>query len=82
MGLTEELYDLKKQLGRDIPQEILKEIGQFVQGLARSGIKKTSCQAEDKVPTFTLPNAKGHLISSKDLLVKGPMVLSFYRGVW
>ena len=82
MGLTEELYDLKKQLGRDIPQEILIEIGQFVQGLARSGIEKTSCQAGDKVPTFTLPNVKGQLISSKDFLAKGPMVLSFYRGVW
>ena len=82
MGLTEELNDLKKQLGRDIPQEILKEIGQFVQGLARSGIEKTSCQAGDKVPTFTLPNVKGQLISSKDFLAKGPMVLCFYRGVW
>ena len=82
MGLTEELNDLKKQLGRDIPQEILKEIGQFVQGLAQSGIEKTSCQAGDKVPTFTLPNVKGQLISSKDFLAKGPMVLSFYRGVW
>ena len=33
MGLTEQINDLKQQLGRDIPHETLKEIGQFVQGL-------------------------------------------------
>ena len=82
MGLTEELNDLKQQLGREIPREILKEIGQFVQGLARSGIEKTSCQAGEKAPSFALRNVKGQLISSKDILAKGPMVLSFYRGVW
>ena len=82
MGLTEELNDLKQQLGREIPPEILKEIGNFVQGLAQSGIEKTSCQPGDRIPFFTLPNVKGQLISSKEILAKGPMVLSFYRGVW
>ncbi len=82
MGLTEELNDLKQQLGREVPREILKEIGLFVQELARSGIEKTSCQAGDKLPSFTLPNVTGKMISSSDILAKGPMVLSFYRGLW
>lgn len=82
MGLTEELNDLKQQLGRDIPRETLEEIGQFVQGLVQSGIEKTSCQAGDKMPSFTLPNVSGRMVSSWDILAKGPMVLSFYRGVW
>jgi hypothetical protein len=82
MGLTEELNDLKQQLGRDIPRETLEEIGQFVQGLVQSGIEKTSCQAGDKMPSFMLPNVSGRMVSSWDILAKGPMVLSFYRGVW
>ena len=82
MGLTEQLNDLKQQLGREIPREILEEIGQFVQGLAQSGIEKTSCQAGDKAPSFILPNAAGQMVSSEDILSKGPMVLSFYRGAW
>ena len=52
MGLTEQINDLKQQLGREIPGEILEEIGQFLQGLAQSGIEKTSCQAGDKMPFF------------------------------
>ncbi len=82
MGLTEQLNDLKQQLGREVPHEILEEIGQFVQGLAQSGIEKTSCQAGAKVPSFALPNVAGQMVSSEDILSKGPMVVSFYRGIW
>lgn len=82
MGLTEQLNDLKQQLGREIPSEILKEIGQFVQELARSGIEKTSCQAGDRAPGFSLPNGTGRMVASGEILARGSMVLSFYRGVW
>ena len=82
MSLTEQLNDLKQQLGQEIPHEILVEIGQFLQGLAQSGIEKTSCQAGNKVPSFVLPNVAGEMVSSEALLAKGPMVISFYRGVW
>ena len=82
MGLTEQLNDLKQQLGREIPHEILVEIGQFVQGLVQSGIEKTSCQVGDKVPSFVLPNVAGQMVSSEDILAKGSVVLSFYRGIW
>jgi hypothetical protein len=82
MSLNEQLNDLKQQLGQEIPQAILEEIGQFLQGLAQAGIVNSSCQAGDKVPSFTLPNVAGEMISSVDILAKGPMVLSFYRGIW
>ena len=35
-----------------------------------------------KVPTFELPNPEGSLIALDDLLNKGPVVLTFYRGAW
>ena len=82
MSLTEQLNDLKQQLGQEIPQAILEEIGQFLQGLAQSGIVNSSCQAGDKVSSFTLPNVAGEMIFSEDILAKGPMVLNFYRGIW
>ena len=82
MGLTEEINDLKQQLGKDIPREILEEIGQFIQGLVETGIEKTSRQSGDKVVSFNLPNVSGKMVSPGDILAKGPMVLSFYRGVW
>jgi hypothetical protein len=82
MSLTEQLNELKKQLGREIPRETLEEIGRFVKGLVQSGIEKTSCSPGDTIPSFSLPNVRGDMVSSSDILAKGPMVLSFYRGVW
>ena len=33
-------------------------------------------------PSFSARNYDGRRISSKDLLAKGPLVLSFFRGAW
>ena len=82
MSLTEQLNDLKQQLGLEIPPEILAEIGHFVEGLVQSGIEKTSCQAGDRIPSFSLPDVSGKMVCSEEILAKGPVVFSFYRGVW
>ena len=33
-------------------------------------------------PAFALPNAAGETVRSADLLAKGPLVLTIFRGVW
>ena len=33
-------------------------------------------------PDFTLPNADGWPVGLTELLARGPLVLSFYRGRW
>lgn len=50
----------------------LEEAG-TVQGVLRVG---------DRLPEFTLPNAEGALVSSHDLLARGPLVVCFFRGEW
>ena len=36
----------------------------------------------DPMPPFLLPNAEGELVASADLLARGPLVVSFFRGGW
>jgi peroxiredoxin len=36
----------------------------------------------DPLPAFALPNAYGQEVRSADLLAKGPLVLTFFRGSW
>lgn len=36
----------------------------------------------EKAPDFSLPNAFGSQVRLTDLLSKGPVVLTFYRGAW
>jgi peroxiredoxin len=36
----------------------------------------------ERIPAFTLPDPFGELVSSDELLERGPLVISFYRGDW
>ena len=36
----------------------------------------------ERAPDFVLPNQRGEMVRLGDRLSRGPVVLSFYRGVW
>jgi len=50
--------------------------------LIESGQAQRASKAGDVAPEFTLFDSDGKPVSSRRLLAKGPLVLSFYRGVW
>jgi peroxiredoxin len=38
--------------------------------------------AGDKISAFSLPDTNGSLVSSTILLEQGPLIVTFYRGIW
>jgi peroxiredoxin len=54
----------------------------LVQSLVEADVVSGALKAGDLCPDFTLANAEGSLVSLKDYLARGPLVLSFYRGKW
>jgi peroxiredoxin len=50
--------------------------------LSRSGILDRSVKRGELAPDFSLPNSLGTSIQLTDLLTRGPVVPSFYRGNW
>jgi peroxiredoxin len=50
--------------------------------LIASGAARRALKASDRAPEFVLQDADGREVSSRDLLAKGPLVVTFYRGVW
>jgi peroxiredoxin len=50
--------------------------------LIASGQALNAKKAGDKAPEFTLEDQDGNPISLVSLLARGPVVVSFYRGVW
>jgi len=50
--------------------------------LIASGQAQRALKAGDHAPEFTLPDPDNKPVSSTTLLAKGPLVISFYRGVW
>ena len=54
----------------------------LVQSLRDAGVGTGALKAGDAAPEFALSTAEGRIVALADLLAKGPVVLSFYRGKW
>lgn len=63
-------------------QEQLAIIHRGTQALIESGQADRALKAGDVAPEFELEDADGNTVRSRDLLADGPLVVSFYRGVW
>ncbi|HLX00800.1 MAG TPA: peroxiredoxin-like family protein [Trinickia sp.] len=64
------------------PPEIHPVMERATAELIASGQAEHALRAGDKAPAFTLNDPNGTPVSSEELLAKGPLVISFYRGVW
>lgn len=50
--------------------------------LVASGQAARALKAGDAAPAFVLNDADGRPVDSRERLAKGPLVVTFYRGVW
>lgn len=50
--------------------------------LKASGLAEKALKAGAQAPAFTLKDPEGQAVNSRDLLAQGPLVLTFYRGIW
>lgn len=82
MKLQEKLDGIKAELQASIPPEAVAVMQRAAEELRASKILDKALKTGDKAPGFSLPNANGEIVSSKELLTKGPLVVSFYRGMW
>jgi peroxiredoxin len=64
------------------PPEIHPIMERATAELIASGATSRALKAGDKAPEFTLKDGDGNTVSSAELLAHGPLVVSFYRGVW
>jgi len=64
------------------PPEIHAVMERATAELIASGRAGRALKAGDRAPTFLLNDPDGKPVSSAELLAKGPLILSFYRGVW
>jgi hypothetical protein len=88
MSLQERLDAMKARFESRTPPydavspEMIKIMHRAVEDLRKSGIVEGALTVGDHAPDFTLSNAEGNDVRSRDLLAEGPLVVSFYRGVW
>lgn len=54
----------------------------FLARLDAGEVARQALRAGDRMPPFLLLDAEGRLVDSADLLARGPLVVTFFRGTW
>ncbi|MDE2238797.1 MAG: AhpC/TSA family protein [Rhodospirillales bacterium] len=66
----------------NVSPSVIETMHRATAELIASGAAGNALAAGGKAPAFTLKDPEGKPVSSASLLADGPLVLSFYRGVW
>lgn len=82
MSLKEQLEDYARSLREHAPSELQKANDVLIGHLRSSGMADCILTAGDLMPEFELADSDGGLWSSRELLDRGPVVVSFFRGDW
>jgi hypothetical protein len=82
MTLQERLDGIRAASKTRIPPEAQAVMQRSIDDLRASGIMSRIVRVGQSAPEFTLPNGSGQPIALEDMLARGPVVLSFYRGRW
>ncbi len=80
--LAEDLDEFVKQYLEKTPENVRDDHQKGIDELQQSGILEQALNIGDTAPEFVLPNAVGANISLYDSLLRGPVVLVWYRGGW
>lgn len=57
-------------------------VDRLVERLTQAGAGAAAPMPGDPMPPFRLPDEQGRIISLDELLVKGPLAVTFHRGHW
>jgi peroxiredoxin len=66
----------------NVPHSVIETMHRATAELIESEAAQRAKKAGDVAPSFSLKDSEGSTIGSASLLKRGPVVLSFYRGVW
>ncbi len=78
--LQERLEQKRNEFLKSAPAEMVASYQAGIDSVAASGIYERALKTGAKVPDFTLKNAAGEATQLRELLKKGPVVLTWYRG--
>jgi peroxiredoxin len=76
--LSETMAELRRKLR--VPFRALYD--DLVARLTEAATAEGALKEGDAFPEFALPDADGKFVLSSNLLISGPLVVTFYRGQW
>ena len=82
MSLEQQLAAIRDGATKQIPVGNLATMHRATEQLQQSGLAERALGVGDQMPEFSLRGEAGNEVRSADLLTRGPLVLTFFRGVW
>ncbi|POR50832.1 peroxiredoxin-like family protein [Bosea psychrotolerans] len=82
MSLQEQLDAYRAQFESKAPAEALAVIHKATFDLVAIGQAERALGVGSKAPRFELSGSSGAIVRSSELQAAGPVVISFYRGIW
>ena len=82
MSLADKLAATRAAAASRIPADKAAVMERATEDLRRSGALDRIVKVGSPAPGFALANHDGTRVASADLLARGPLVLSFFRGSW
>ena len=82
MTLQAQLDAFKVKFEAQAPAAAIEAFHRSTRELIDNGNAESALKAGQMAPEFSLADAEGNVVSSSELLSNGPLVVTFYRGVW
>lgn len=80
--LSQQLDEFLAGWKQRVPPERQAAMERHIAHLAETAVGKNAKQVGDQAPDIVLPDATGQSVAVADLLAKGPVIVTFYRGGW
>jgi len=80
--LKQRLDRIRESFSEKAPDEAKAVMHRATEELGASGILDRIPSVGDTLAPFELPDTEDNVVSSAELLAQGPLVLTFYRGLW
>jgi len=82
MTLKAKIDEYKQQSAGKAPPEAVAVMQRCTAELQASLSNRAIPSVGDALPEFTLADSNGNDVSSAELLKLGPLVVTFFRGMW
>ena len=82
MTLKEKIAEYKQKSAGKASPEAVAIMQRSTAALQESVASRKIPKPGDPLPVFTLHDSGGNAVSSEQLLQSGPLVMTFFRGMW
>ncbi len=80
--VRKELEEFREKSARTAPPERIRIYEQGIEEVRKSGVTDKALRVGDRAPDFELPGASGKKVKLSELIARGPVVVTWYRGGW